>query len=38
MAYLDVWIKVFAIAEDLDYGEAVVGCGPVDGKSVIVVA
>jgi hypothetical protein len=38
MPYLNVWIKVFAIAEDFDYGKAVVGCGPVDGKSVIVVA
>lgn len=38
MAYLDVWVKVLAIGEDLDYGEAVVRSGPVDGKSVIVVA
>jgi hypothetical protein len=38
MAYLDIWIKVFAIAEDFDYGEAVVGCGPVNRESVIVVA
>ena len=38
MAYLDVWVEVLAIGEDLDYGEAVVGCGPVDGESVIVVA
>jgi hypothetical protein len=38
MAYLDIWIKVFAIGEDFDQREAVVGCGPVDGKSVIVVA
>jgi hypothetical protein len=35
---LNVWIKVFAIGEDFDDGEAIVGCGPVDGKSVIVVA
>lgn len=38
MAYLDIRVKVFAIGEDVDYGEAVVRCGPVDGKSVIVVA
>jgi hypothetical protein len=38
MKYLNVWIKVFAIGEDFDDGEAVVGCGPVDRKSVIVVA
>ena len=36
--YLGVWVEVFAIGEDFNDREAVVGCCPVDWEALVIVA